>query len=68
MKFAENVKKEGIGATVVGTPQSISNGCGLSVRISDLSVGRRTLYLGRYPTFNGIYYINGRGEAINITK
>lgn len=67
MKFAENAKKEGAVATVVGTPQSIGGGCGLSVKMWDGSVGRRVLYMGKYPSFSGLYTLDDRGH-INILK
>lgn len=68
MKFAENVKREGCSAFVVSTPQSISNGCGLSVKTFDLSSGKRILFMGKYPTFNGAYAVSDHGGAVNIVK
>ncbi len=68
MKFAENVKKEGHSAFVVSTPQSIFNGCGLSVKMFDLSSGKKILFMGKYPTFNGVYAVSGYGGSVNIVK
>ncbi len=68
MKFGENVKREGYVASIVSTPQSIGGGCGLSVKMFDLAGGKRTLYMGKYSGFTGIYAVSDRGGIVNIVK
>lgn len=68
LKFSENLKKEGYYAEVVSTPQSIGAGCGLSVKVSDLNVGKRVLAYGRYSTFMGAYQVKDFNGTLNIVK
>lgn len=68
LKFAESIKREGQRAEVVSTPQSIANGCGLSVKVSDLAVGKRVLSYGKYATFTGIYLVKDFNGVLNIVK
>lgn len=68
IKFAENVKKEGASAYVVSTPQAIENGCGLSVKVFDASVGKQVLSYGKYASFTGMYTVNEYNGKVNIIK
>ncbi len=68
MKFSDRAKREGYTASVVSTPQSISGGCGLSVKMFDGEGGKKVLYMGKYSGFAGMYAVSERGGIVNIVK
>lgn len=68
MKFAENLRKEGSRAEVVSTPGAIAHGCGLSVKVSEPSVGKKVLALGKYSSFTGLYLVKDYNGTLNIVK
>ena len=68
LKFSESVRREGYSAEIVSTPQSIGGGCGLSVKLSDLAVGKRVLAYGRYASFTGVNQVKDFNGVLNIVK
>lgn len=62
------MKREGHLAEVVSTPQAIANGCGLSVKVADLAVGKRVLSYGKYASFTGTYQVKDFNGTLNIVK
>ncbi len=68
MKFAENLRKEGKYSEVVSTPHSISGGCGLSVKVNDLGMGKKVLKMGKFSSFTGVYAVQDYNGTLNITK
>ena len=68
MKFLEQMKREGQRAEIVSTPQSIAGGCGLSVKLADMTVGKRTIAYGKYSAFTGVYQVREFNGTLNIVK
>lgn len=68
LKFSENLKREGLHAEVVSTPQSISGGCGLSIKTLDVNAAKKVLSFGKYATFTGIYQVSDYNGVLNIVK
>lgn len=68
MKFYENLKREGLRAEIISTPQSLGSGCGLSVKTNDFTAAKKVLSFGKYSTFTGAYRINEYGGVLNIVK
>lgn len=52
--FITALRKAGIAAEIVSTPAS-KGGCGLSVKVSDLSKAKKVFGLGNFPSLTGIY-------------
>jgi hypothetical protein len=57
MRFYDALKREGVAAKLIGTPRSVSVGCGLSVQFSASAEGLAESLLSRggYDTFLGAF-------------
>ncbi len=67
LDFASRLKREGVPASAVSTPQEAGAGCGLSVKVGafDLSRARRALRSARYVAFAGFFRVEtGFGRTI----
>lgn len=51
--FITALRKAGIAAEIVSTPASKGGGCGLSVKVSDLSKAKKVIRTGQFSVFNG---------------
>ncbi len=68
MKFAENLRKEGVRADVVSTPGAIAHGCGLSVKVLEPNTGKKVLAIGKYSSYTGLYQVKNYNGTLNIIK
>lgn len=53
--FLTALKKANVGAEIVSTPAIKGGGCGLSVKVGDLSKAKKVFSLGDYRSLVGIY-------------
>ena len=70
LSFIENLRKHGVYAIAVQTPKEAKVGCGISAEFSPagISVAKRLLETGAYPSFFGFFIIEKRGKTVTATR
>ncbi|MCL2675198.1 MAG: DUF3343 domain-containing protein [Firmicutes bacterium] len=67
MRFFEALNRERIVASLINTPKGIGIGCGLSVKVFDLSAGKRVIS-GGYGSFHGVYMAESSNNVVRYTR